>query len=175
MSSAGRASTAVALLAGLALLGGCGSAADDGGDDAGDGGGDGGAPSVTVQAGGDEITVDPTQYCLDGDGQRYQRSAPILEVLPDTTISLTVSDAVAEAGWSVQVFDEKLEEMIGEVDVPDGTTTFTGINTSDAAPPTFYLVVVERSDPEACSGLSGAWPVGFIRTDGTAATTSPAG
>ena len=173
MTSAGRTSTGVALLAGLGLLAGCGSsAADDGGASSGGAA----APTVTVQAGGDEIPVDPTQYCLDGDGQRYASTPPIVEVTPDTTISLTVSDAVAEAGWSVQVFDEKLEEMIGEVDVPDGTTTFTGINTSDAAPPTFYLVVVEDSDPEACSGLSGAWPVGFIRTDGgSLSTTTPSG
>jgi Protein of unknown function (DUF2771) len=167
VSSAGRASTGVALLAGLAVLAGCGGSGGGGprGEDT--------APSLTVQAGGDEITVDPTQYCLDGDGQRYQVTPPILEVLPDTTIRLTVSDAVAEAGWSVQVFDEQLEQLIGEVDVPDGTTTFEGINTSDAAPPTYYLVVVEATDPEACSGLSGAWPVGFIRTDGAVATTSP--
>ena len=170
MTTAGRTSTGIALLAGLGLLAGCrGSAAGV------DGAAEDTAPSVSVQAGGDAITVDPTQYCLDGEGQRYQRSAPILEVLPDTTISLTVSDAVAEAGWSVQVFDEKLETMIGEVDVPEGTTTFDEISTSDVAPPTFYLVVVEQSDPEACSGLSGAWPVGFIRTDGTVAPTTPAG
>jgi hypothetical protein len=172
VSTAGRASTGVALLAGLGLLAGCGGSAtgDDG--SAGET-----APTVAVQAGGDEITVDPTQYCLDGDGQRYATTPPILEVLPDTTISLTVSDAVAEAGWSVQVFDQDLKEMIGTVDVPDGTTTFDTITTSDVAPPTFYLVVVEESDPEACSGLSGAWPVGFIRTDGTlnSPTPSPAG
>ena len=160
MTSAGRASTGVALLAGLGLLAGCGDTAAD------DGGREDTPPSVTVQAGGDEITVDPTQYCLDGEGQRYQRSAPILETLPDTTISLTVSDAVAEAGWAVQVFDEGLAEMIGQVDVPDGTTTFTEITTSDVVPPTFYLVVVEDSDADRCSGLSGAWPVGFIRADG---------
>jgi ABC-type transport system substrate-binding protein len=166
VTTAGRTSAGVALLTGLGLLAGCGGAAADEEET---------APTVSVQAGGDPVTVDPTQYCLDGDGQRYQQSPPILEVLPDTTISLTVSDAVAEAGWSVQVFDQELEQLIGEVDVPDGTTTFTEISTSDAAPPTFYLVVVERSDPEACSGLSGAWPVGFIRTDGAVATTSPAG
>ncbi len=170
MTTAGRTSTGVALLAGLALLAGCGGSAS--GDDRP---AEDAAPSVSVQAGGDAITVDPTQYCLGGDGQRYQRSAPILEVLPDTSVSITVPDTVAEAGWSVQVFDEKLQEMIGEVDVPDGTTTFDQITTSDAAPPTFYLVVVEQSDPEACSGLSGAWPVGFIRTDGAVATTTPAG
>jgi hypothetical protein len=182
VTTAGRATTGVAVLAGLGLLAGCGgpAAGDDG--DAGksppsvsaQAGGTGKtAPSVSVQAGGDAITVDPTQYCLDGEGQRYQRSAPILEVLPDTVVSLTVPDAVAAAGWSVQVFDQELEQMIGEVDVPDGTTTFDQINSSDSEPPTFYLVVVEKSDPEACSGLSGAWPVGFIRTDGTVATTSP--
>jgi hypothetical protein len=57
--------------------------------------------------------------------------------------------------------------------VPAGDAEFSGITTSDVVPPTFYLVVVEDSDPEACSGLSGAWPVGFIRTDGVAASTSP--
>jgi hypothetical protein len=171
VTSAGRASTGVALLAGLGLLAGCGdSAAGDGGDG---GTGTAAAPAVTVQAGGDEITVEPTQYCLDGEGQRYQVSAPILEVTPDTTIRLTVSDAVAEAGWSVQVFDKGLEELLGEVDVPEGAATYDDITTSDVVPPTFYLVVVEDGDPEACTGLSGAWPVGFIRTDGTVATTSP--
>jgi hypothetical protein len=169
VTSAGRTSTGVALLAGLALLAGCGGPAGDGGS-SGDGGG---APTVTVQAGGDEITVDPTQYCVDGDGQRYSTTPPILEVLPDTTVTLTVSDAVAEAGWSVQVFDEQLAQEIGTVNVPDGEARFQGISTSDVVPPTFYLVVVQNSDPTACGGLSGAWPVGFIRTDGTMASTSP--
>jgi uncharacterized protein DUF2771 len=173
VTSAGRTSTGVALLAGLGLLTGCGSsAADDGGTSRSGSA----APTVTVQAGGDEIPVDPTQYCLDGDGQRYATTPPIIEVTPDTTISLTVPDAVAEAGWSVQVYDEDIQELIGEVDVPAGEAVFSEINTSDAAPPTFYLVVVEDSDPEACSGLSGAWPVGFIRTDGgSLPTASPSG
>ena len=39
---------------------------------------------------------------------------------PDSPITLTVPDAVAERGWSVQVFDEKLEKKLGEVDVPKG-------------------------------------------------------
>ena len=164
MSTAGRASTGVALLGGLLVLGGCGDSGGGGGSAAGEGS----APSVTVQAGnGQEVTVDPTQYCLGGEGRRYQSSPPILEVSPDTTVVLTVPDAVAEAGWGVQVFDEALQERIGEVDVESGTTVFDGINTSDVAPPTYYLVVVEDSDPDACSGLSGAWPVGFIRADAT--------
>ena len=169
MTSAGRASTGVALLAALAALTGCG------GDGSSDGGSaETGPPSTTVQAGGEEISLDPTQYCLDGDGQRYQTSPPVLEVAPDTTIVLTVPDGVAAAGWSVQVFDEKLEEQLGEVDVPQGQTTFEEITTSDVVPPTFYLVLVEDSDPDACGGLSGAWPVGFIRTDGDVATSAPA-
>ena len=165
MTWTGRTSTGVALLAGLTLLTGCG-----------DGGGSAAtatAPTLGVQAGGEDITVGPTQYCLDGEGQRYQVSAPIIEVAPDTTIRLTVSDAVAQAGWSVQVFDQDLAGMIGEVDVPDGVASYDEISTSDVVPPTFYLVVVEDSEPEACSGLSGAWPVGFIRTDGTVASSSP--
>ena len=178
MTSAGRASTGVALLAGLSVLAGCGSSAG-GGTAAGGGTGAGGgtaAPNVTVQAGGDPIPVAPTQYCLDGDGRRYSSRPPVVEVTPDTTISLTVSDAVAQAGWSVQVFDKDLKEMIGDVDVPAGEARYDRITTSDIVPPTFYLVVVEKSDPAACSGLSGAWPVGFIRTDGgaIAPTTGPA-
>jgi len=174
VTSAGRTSTGVALLTGLGLLAGCASsAADDGGASPGSGAA---APSVTVQAGGDEIPVDPTQYCLDGGGQRWASTPPVVEVTPDTTISLTVPDAVAEAGWSVQVFDQDLEELIGEVDVPAGEAVFREISTSDVVPPTFYLVVVEDSDPEACSGLSGAWPVGFIRTEaGSLPTAAPSG
>lgn len=165
--STGRARTGTALLAGLALLAGCGSEGEDG------------APSVTVQAGGDEIDLDPTQYCLDGEGQRYSTTPPILEVAPDTTVRLTVPDAVAEAGWSIQVFDEGLQEVLGEVDVPAGEAVYNEITSSDVVPPTFYLVVVEDSDPEECSGLSGGWPVGFIRaevgSDVPATSPAPAG
>ena len=170
MSTAGRASTGVALLGGLLVLAGCGDSDDTGGTARDD---EATAPSVTVQAGGDDVTVDPTQYCLGGEGQRYQTSPPILEVAPDTTVRLSVPDAVAEAGWSVQVFDERLEERIGEVDVEAGTTVFDGINTSDVAPPTYYLVVVQDSDAARCEGLAGAWPIGFIRADGTAPSSSP--
>ena len=169
MTTPGRASTGAALLAGLGVLAGCGGTAAGGGSSTA-------PPEVTVQAGGDAIPVDATQFCLDGEGQRYQTEPPKIEVLPDTTVVLTVPGAVAEAGWSVQVFDEALQEKIGEVDVPDGAAQFDEITTSDVVPPTFYLVVVQRSDPEACSGLSGAWPVGFIRTSGdVATTTSPSG
>jgi hypothetical protein len=164
VTSAGRATTGVALLTGLGLLAGCG----------GSGGAGATAPSIGVQAGGDEITVQPTQYCLGGAGRRYQVRAPVIETTPGTTITLTVPDAVARVGWAVQVFDEKLKEMIGQVAVPDGAATYDQITTSDVVPPTFYLVIVEHSQPQECSGLSGAWPVGFIRTDGTATTTSPA-
>ena len=174
MSTAARAATGVALLGGLLALTGCGEQS----------GGAGPVPTVTVQAGGAPVTVDPTQYCLGGEGRRYQVTAPILEVSPDTPVVLTVADAVAESGWAVQVFDEQLQERIGEVDVTDGAAFFDGINTSDIVPATYYLVVVQDSDPEACNGLSGAWPIGFIRapggptpgaTDAPGATETPAG
>jgi hypothetical protein len=161
-----RGLTGVLLLGGLTMVTGCGAGASAG------------APSVTVRVGDQQIQLDPTQYCLDGEGQRYDTSPPVIEALPDTTISLTVSDAVAAAGWSVQVFDEKLEQIIGEVAVDPNTAMFSGITTSDVVPPTFYLVVVEKSDPKACSGLSGAWPVGFIRAGAPGApptATSPTG
>jgi hypothetical protein len=138
----------------LVLLAGCGGSEDADG-----------PPDVRVTAGVQDVTARPSQYCLDGEWQRYTTTPPILEVSPDTTISLTVPDSVAERGWSVQVFDEGLEETIGEVDVPSGTATFDNINTSDVVPPAFYLVVVEDSGG-ACGELSAAWPVGFLRAGG---------
>jgi hypothetical protein len=158
-----RTASAMALLGGLASLAGCGAA----------GSAESTAPPVTVRAGGEEIEVDPTQYCLSGEGQRYQVTPPIIEVAPDTRIELRVPETVAEAGWGVQVFDEELQEKIGDVDVDRGAAEFDGITSSDVVPPTFYLVVVEDADTDECSGLSGAWPVGFIRAATGAATTAP--
>jgi hypothetical protein len=138
----------------LVLLAGCG------GSEEADG-----PPDVRVTVGAQDVTARPTQYCLDGEWQRYTITPPILEVSPDAAISLTVPDSVAERGWSVQVFDEQLEETLGEVTVPAGTATFDEINTSDVVPPAFYLVVVEESGG-ACGDLSAAWPVGFLRAGG---------
>ena len=120
---------------------------------------------VGVAVGSEKVAVQPTQYCLDGNGKRYDTTPPIIEVSPDSAITLTVPSSVAERGWSVQVFDENLQDTIGEVDVPEGTTTFDEINSSDAVPKAFYLVVVEDKGG-ACGELSGAWPVGFIRAGG---------
>lgn len=149
-----RAPSVASVSALLLLLAGCGGSAEAGG-----------PPDVAVVVGTQEITAGPTQYCLDGQWQRYSATPPILEVPPDTTITLTVPDAVAERGWSVQVFDEQLEETIGAVDVPAGTSTFDQINTSDVVPPAYYLVVVEDSGGE-CGELSAAWPIGFLRAGG---------
>ena len=149
----------------LALVAGCTAGGSSGADSASDT-----APTVRVQSGTQDVTVQPTQYCLDGSGERYAGTPPVVEVGSDSTIALTVSQAVADQGWGVQVFDDQLETPIGEVDVEDGTTVFTGINSSDVVPPAFYLVVVEDSDDSACGGLSGAWPVGFIRAEATAPT-----
>jgi hypothetical protein len=126
---------------------------------------DAGPENVEVSVGAQEVAVRPVQYCLDGDGQRYSSTPPILEVSPDTTITLTVPDSVAERGWSVQVFDEGLEETLGEVDVPEGEAVLDEINTSDVVPPAFYLVVVEDKGGD-CGEFSGAWPVGFLRAGG---------
>jgi Protein of unknown function (DUF2771) len=143
----------------LAVLTGCGRAQPDT------------PPSVTVEVGGQSVDLRPTQYCLDGTGQRYTDTvAPIIEVSPDTVITFTVPDDVAEQGWSVQVFDEKLEDKIGEVAVAEGESTFDQISSSDVVPPAFYLVVVEdKGGP--CGVFAGAWPVGFLRAGGEAAST----
>ncbi len=82
-----------------------------------------------------------------------------------------IGAAVAERGWSVQVFDEKLEGLLGEVPVDPGQAVLEKINTSDVAPPAFYLVVVEDA-VEECEGFSGAWPVGFVRAGGAQGGTA---
>jgi hypothetical protein len=135
------------------LLAGCGS------------GEPAGPPDVDVEVGAQKLGVRPVQYCLDGEGQRYGTAPPILEVSPGATISLTVPESVAERGWGVQVFDQSLEELLGEVDVPEGERVFEDITTDDVIPPAFYLVVVEDKGGD-CGEFSGAWPIGFLRAGG---------
>jgi hypothetical protein len=124
-----------------------------------------GPREVRVTVGAQDVQVRPSQYCLDGERQRYTSAPPILEVSPDSAVRLTVPEAVAERGWSVQVFDEQLVEPLGEVDVPAGTDVFDEINTDDVVPPAFYLVVVEDKGGD-CGEFSGAWPIGFLRAGG---------
>jgi Protein of unknown function (DUF2771) len=137
----------------LLVLAGCGEGAAD-------------APEeVRVEVGAQDVGVPPSQYCLDGEGQRYSERPPVLEVSPGAPISLTVPDAVADRGWSVQVFDDRLQETIGEVDVPPGTSVFDEITSDDVVPPAFYLVVVEDKGGD-CGEFTAAWPVGFLRAGG---------
>ncbi len=146
---------AAAVLAGAlaAALSGCGDSAASAA-----------PPDVTVSAGPQEITARPTQYCGEGEGQAYRVTPPIVEVSPDTPIALTVPEDVAANGWSVQVFDDRLEQQLGVVDVEPGTTTFDGINSSDVVPPAYYLVVVEDRHGDCL--LTGSWPIGFLRAGG---------
>ena len=130
-------------------------------------------PDVEVEVGAQQLTVRPVQYCLDGEGQRYDTAPPILEVSPGATIELTVPEPVAERGWSVQVFDEALEELLGEVDVEAGERVLDEITTDDVVPPAFYLVIVEDKGGD-CGEFTGAWPVGFLRAGGDLGGT-PAG
>ena len=144
-------SRAVAALT-LVVLTGCGSAPEGPGD-------------VRVEVGAQDVTARPVQFCEDGERVRYDNAPPVVEVSPDAVITLTVPASVAERGWSVQVFDEKLEETLGEVDVPEGEDRLAEINTSDVVPPAFYLVIVEDKGGD-CGEWSGAWPVGFLRAGG---------
>ena len=151
----------VALTAVVLLLAGCGSEPS-------------GPQDVVVEAGPQRVEAAPTQYCVDGEGQRYDATPPIIEVSPDTTIRLTVPDPVAERGWGMQVYDDQLQERLGLVDVEAGAAVYD-LNSSDVAPAAFYLVVVEDA-VEDCEGFSGAWPVGFLRAGaqgGTATESTP--
>jgi hypothetical protein len=136
-----------------------------------------GPGTVGVRVGSQEIDVRPVQYCLDGERQRYDNTPPIIEVSPDSAIRLTVPDDVADHGWSVQVFDEKLVEELGTVEVDDGRAVLDEINTSDVVPPAFYLVVVEDKGGD-CGEWSSAWPIGFLRAggdlSGTPSSSAPA-
>ncbi|MDQ4038675.1 MAG: DUF2771 family protein [Actinomycetota bacterium] len=120
------------------------------------------APTVSVTVGDQQMDVEATQYCLDGEGKRYTVTPQVLQVEPDTTISIVVPDEVAESGWSFQVFGQGLqdEDLIGEVDA--GRQTSYELSTSDAVPAAYYIVVVQDAG-EGCSGLAGAWPIGFLR------------
>jgi hypothetical protein len=124
-----------------------------------------GPGEVGVTVGAQAVDVRPVQYCLDGERQRYDTAPPIIEVSPDTAIRLTVPDDVADRGWSVQVFDEKLDKELGTVEVDDGSAVLDKINTSDVVPPAFYLVVVEDKGGD-CGEWSAAWPIGFLRAGG---------
>ena len=152
-----RAAAAVRLL----VLTGCGGASEGPGD-------------VRVEVGAQDVAARPVQYCEDGERVRYDTTPPVVEVSPDAVITLTVPEPVAERGWSVQVFDEKLEEILGEVDVPAGEDRLAEINTSDVVPPAFYLVIVEGKGGD-CDEWSGAWPVGFVRAGGDLGGTPSTG
>ena len=143
---------AVPALLAFAALAGCSSTPD-------------GPGQVRVEVGPQDVALQPTQGCIDGERTRYETSAPVLEVSPGDTITLTVPEPTAEQGWSVQVFDEELEQQLGEVDVSDGEARFDGIGTSDVVPPAYYLVIVEDKGGD-CGEWSAAWPVGFLRAGG---------
>jgi hypothetical protein len=130
-------------------------------------------PQVKVLVGGDTLALDATQYCADGTGHRYDVRPPVVSAAPDTRITVTVPDAVAARGWSVQVFDQHLQQSIGEVRVARGKAVFDGITTSDVVPAAFYLVVVEDKSAQ-CHDLSGAWPVGFIRAGAASSSSTSA-
>ena len=70
-----------ALLAGVltATLAGCGGSAASSG-----------PPDVTVTAGPQEVTARPTQYCGDGEGQRYEVEPPVITTV--STLCQTSSD-----------------------------------------------------------------------------------
>ena len=107
------------------------------------------------------MALRPTQYCGTARAHRYSVRPPVIGRAgpPDHAHR---ADAVAAAGWSVQVFDEHLEKQIGKVRVPKGKAVFDGITMSDVVPQAFYLVIVEDATRSART-CSGAWPVGFIR------------
>jgi hypothetical protein len=128
-------------------------------------GGSAAPTDVQVVVAAQKVQVHPTQACLDGARKLYTVSRPILEVAPHVQITLTVPDDVARHGWGVQVWDAQLQNKIGVVDVPKGRQEFSGITTSDAVPPAYYLVIVENKGG-ACGEFSGAWPIGFLRAGG---------
>lgn len=124
-------------------------------------------PTVQLTVGGQSVELLPTQYCLDGKPQLYAKDdpsqrPPVLRVGADQKIAIEVPAAVADSGWQVQIFDQKLDQQLGQVPVGN-RREFDTITTSDAVPAAYYLVVVQDAG-SGCNGLSGAWPVGFVRS-----------
>lgn len=120
-------------------------------------------PTVTVRVGEQTQELAPTQYCLDDSAQFYPAAErpPVLRVGPGEPITIEVSPELADAGWQVQIFDDKLQQKIGQVPVGN-EREFAGISTSDASPTAYFLVIVQDAG-SGCEGLSGAWPIGFVR------------
>ena len=135
-----------------------------------------GPPTVRLVLGDQKVDLKPTQFCDGRTFSRYDVSPPVIAAAPGTRMTFTVPASVAGHGWSVQVFDQQLEEPIGNVTVPAGSRTFDRITMSDPVPSAFYLVVVENGS-SACHRLAGSWPAGFVRvgSGGAPATTTPAG
>lgn len=135
----------------LAALAGCGSAAE---------------PTVTVSVAGRSEQLAPTQLCRDGTAEFYDSAAQqVLRVQPGQQITIDVSEDLAASGWQVQIFDRDLRTKLGQVDAGN-VRTFTDLTTSDPFPAAYFFVVVQDAGDD-CDGLSGAWPVGFVR-DGDA-------
>ena len=64
-----------------------------------------------MEAGPQRVQAAPTQYCVDGEGQRYASTPPIIEVSPDTTVRLTVPDVVAERGERIDVAERRAHQQ----------------------------------------------------------------
>jgi hypothetical protein len=138
----------------------------------GHGAADDAPPTVRVVIGDRTVDLKPTQYCDDSSFHRYDVQPPVIAAAPGTRIRFTVPQAVARQGWGVQVYDQQLEQPIGNVAVPVGAATFDQITMSDAVPSAFYLVVVEKAT-SACHQLAGSWRAGFIRVDTSNGSPAP--
>lgn len=127
---------------------------------------DEGPGTVRVEAGAVDVTAQATQGCDDGEQVRYEAAPPVVEVAPDSDITLTVPGSVAERGWAVQVFDVDLDTVLVEaIEAPEGEDRFTVLDGTGDLPPAFYLLVVEDKGGD-CGVWSRAWPIGVIRAGG---------
>lgn len=128
-------------------------------------------PTVTVSVAGRSAQLSPTQLCADDAAQFYDRATQqVLRVAPAQRITIEVSADLAESGWQVQIFDRDLQTQLGQVDAGHATT-FTDLTTSDPFPAAYFFVVVQDANSD-CDGLSGAWPIGFVRDEDPATTGS---
>ena len=142
---------------------------------AGCGGGEaaGPAPTSTVRSARRRSPSDPTQYCLDGEGQRYDDHPADPRGAPPTP---PISADRARVGRRARLERAGLRRAArGDASArstsPRASAPFEEINTSDVVPPAFYLVVVEDKGGD-CGELSGAWPVGFLRAGGDLGATA---
>jgi len=125
-------------------------------------------PKVDVAAGDAKTTLSPTLYCVDGRAKLAadDSKTAAMQVKPDTQVTVSVPQEVADAGWTIQIWSVRDDaegivpnEQIGNVNAGNARS-FDGFTTSDAVPDRYFIIVALPEDPGCdAKGSAGIWTV----------------